>query len=309
MNELGLGETIDNGTHLESPGILSAWGSAALSSTDFIFNPFGRGWQIDRTVFESACIEAAAHAGTDILRGVCVHQVRRINDMWEVETSCGRMVGRYLLDATGKNASVAKMMGNRYQVLDRMVSVHVRTNGKRNTDVDTRTLIEACQDGWWYTALTPSGRRTIAFLTDSAYLKGQPWQHPQWFMQHLDASQFVGTLVRSHDLEIAYPAALTSAHTGRMTHFSGSGWMAIGDAAISRDPLSGQGMLKALESAIDAARVLQAGSEEAIRRYGDKMEKDWNVYVRARSNYYALENRWQDKPFWQRRKQAINEAR
>ena len=35
-----------------------------------------------------------------------------------------------------------------------------------SADADSRTVIESCPDGWWYTALLPSRERVVAFLTD-----------------------------------------------------------------------------------------------------------------------------------------------
>ena len=46
------------------------------------------------------------------------------------------------------------------------------------------TVVEAVEDGWWYTAPLPDGRRVLAFFTDAdlpaariAYDTAQPYRH------------------------------------------------------------------------------------------------------------------------------------
>ena len=46
--------TFDADAHLRSLGNRSAWGSSELVLTDFMFNPFGTGWHLDRAAFDSA---------------------------------------------------------------------------------------------------------------------------------------------------------------------------------------------------------------------------------------------------------------
>ena len=48
LQSLGLWEAFLDDGHLASVGICSAWNSAALAERDFIFNPYGCGWQLDR---------------------------------------------------------------------------------------------------------------------------------------------------------------------------------------------------------------------------------------------------------------------
>src|SRR5688572_11234517 len=39
--------------HARSPGTASAWGREELEENDFIFNPFGNGWHLDRRRFDA----------------------------------------------------------------------------------------------------------------------------------------------------------------------------------------------------------------------------------------------------------------
>ena len=53
LQKLGLAERLraGEGVHLPSYGNRSAWGSARTAEKDFLFNPYGAGWHLDRRGF------------------------------------------------------------------------------------------------------------------------------------------------------------------------------------------------------------------------------------------------------------------
>ncbi len=71
------------------------------------------------------------------------------------------------------------------------------------------------------------------------------------------------------------------------------------------DPLSSQGIYKALLSGIRAAAAIVAdrgGQSDAFDKYGDELRKEFDEYLRLRANYYRVESRWPCSVFWQRRR-------
>jgi flavin-dependent dehydrogenase len=82
-------------------------------------------------------------------------------------------------------------------------------------------------------------------------------------------------------------------------------WLAVGDAAQSHDPLSGQGVVRALEAGLDAASLVarsSAGDKAAVDRFANDAEQAFDEYLARRTAYYALETRWSCSEFWQRRR-------
>jgi 2-polyprenyl-6-methoxyphenol hydroxylase-like FAD-dependent oxidoreductase len=81
-------------------------------------------------------------------------------------------------------------------------------------------------------------------------------------------------------------------------------WLAVGDAALSVDPISGSGVVRALRTAQAAASTVLAalsGADEAIAGYEVERDKECTVYLVERATYYGIEGRWPDAPFWRRR--------
>jgi flavin-dependent dehydrogenase len=71
------------------------------------------------------------------------------------------------------------------------------------------------------------------------------------------------------------------------------------------DPLSGQGILKALRSGIFASYAvtdwLRNGDVRGFARYRLMLQCEFAAYRNTLRDYYAQEQRWPDRPFWRRR--------
>ncbi|MAL02047.1 MAG: FAD-binding monooxygenase, partial [Alcaligenaceae bacterium] len=97
--------------------------------------------------------------------------------------------------------------------------------------------------------------------------------------------------------------------------FCGDAWMAVGDAAQAYDPLSSQGIDKALRTASHAGHMIHyalsdfeetaaglSSSNTYIGQYSAQQQQLWQTYLTQRNYYYGMQPRWADQPFWQRRR-------
>jgi flavin-dependent dehydrogenase len=301
MQSLGVWESFLIAGHLECNGNTSGWGSDKLAEKDFIFNPHGNAWQLDRAVFEGMLAQAAEKSGAVIRQGQAVEDFQRSGGKWSVRVGAETIAADWLIDATGRRAMVARKAGVKREILDQLVAIYCVATSKSRSDKDSRTFIESCPDGWWYSALMPGGRRTISFQTDADLLPRQDWRTSEWFSKRLGQTQHISKLLDGHDYTFAGLPQLTSAHSGRLDQFSGDGWLAIGDAAMSFDPLSGQGILKAMQSGMKAADAVIGKSREARADFEHWNETMWNHFAQSRTSYYSIERRWPESPFWARR--------
>jgi flavin-dependent dehydrogenase len=84
-------------------------------------------------------------------------------------------------------------------------------------------------------------------------------------------------------------------------------WLAVGDAALAVDPVSGSGVLRALRTAraaADAVRELLDGARdrrEVLAAYEHARDSECTSYLLERTHYYAAEERFRTS-FWQRRR-------
>src|SRR5262249_8529809 len=95
--------------------------------------------------------------------------------------------------------------------------------------------------------------------------------------------------------------------TGRAAHFCGPGFLAVGDAAYTTDPARGQGILRALSSACDAADAADAflaGDTTGLAGYSARLEASFRADLAGLPAQYRMESRWCEAPFWRRRHAA-----
>lgn len=314
LGELGVLPGFLRQGHAPSHGNASAWGSADLATHDFLFGIHGHGWHLDRARFDAGLRDAARDAGAELAVPARVTRVERAGDAWIVrveaagegprEVACG-----WLIDATGRSAALARRHGGERVRHDRLVAVHARFRPLDGGDRDGRTLVEAAPDGWWYTARLPSGERVAAFQTDANRVDRR---------ELLTSAGLAAALACTTHLRAALagyaPASLprgADAGSARLASPAGEGWIAAGDAAISFDPLSSHGILNALHTGSLAGRTVHAhlaGDPRAIPEYARHLDAIYASYLRHLRDYYAMERRWPDHPFWARRQRPAADA-
>ncbi|WP_052711777.1 NAD(P)/FAD-dependent oxidoreductase [Elstera litoralis] len=96
-----------------------------------------------------------------------------------------------------------------------------------------------------------------------------------------------------------------SAASTLISPLAGPGWVAAGDAAYAFEPLSSQGIAKALRSGCFAAYCaldsLNGKAETARARYEALVQGEFTHYRAALARHYGAETRWPEAEFWRRR--------
>jgi flavin-dependent dehydrogenase len=311
LRALGFWDRFCRAGHLRSPGVVSCWGGEGPSENDFVFNPYGEGWHLDRCGFDADLAAAAAEQGADVRLGTGVRACRRVAPgRWQVSAhgpgGTVHLEASFLIDAAGR-ASWPGRPAPRRRVYDRLVALagfvhHAGTPG----GVDRRTWVEAAPEGWWYSAALPGDRLVAAYLTDSDLLEGDPRRWEARWEDLLQAAPHT-----RQRLGLAHPAQgiqVVPANTSLATA-AGDGWLAAGEAACTLDPLSSQGISWALRSGLEAADALLASDRSAaLGRYASGTSHRFANYLQVRAVYYSRERRWPGSPFWRRRVSPFPDA-
>ncbi len=301
LESLGVWGAFVHAGHVSCPGTVSIWGSPQPTHKDFVFNPYGQAWQLDRANFDESLLIEAEQRGALVRRGQSYDSIKRLSTGWEVGLPNETVRATWLIDATGRRATLARRLGRKREPLDRLVAVHSAATAASDGDRDGRVFLESLPQGWCYSALIPGGRRVFSIQTDADLLPTQEWRDQSWITKCLRETTLLSSLIDRHAYTFPDQPQLTSAHSGCLESFAGDGWLAVGDAAMSFDPLSGQGILKAMKSGLQAAETIHLGTEASRERFIQANDTAWRNFAVARRNYYASERRWRDNTFWLRR--------
>ncbi|WP_349632413.1 NAD(P)/FAD-dependent oxidoreductase [Streptomyces lydicamycinicus] len=133
LADLGVAEPVLGSGHLPCHGNLSAWGSPELHAVDFLHDPYGHGWHLDRPLFDRRLRAAAGAAGAEVAEHTAVRSPSRQSDgTWRLALRDRAGGGgdrtvccRWVVDATGRGAAIAVRSGARRRTGDQLTALHL----------------------------------------------------------------------------------------------------------------------------------------------------------------------------------------
>lgn len=305
LDHLGVGPAFIQAGHSPAFHTLSAWGGPELIGNEFFLHVYNTGWRLDRARFDNMLAGEAARLGAQTLTAT-VHSLSPGAQGWHIDCgTAGRFAARFVVDASGRSARLSRLLKLSPVQLDRLVAcvVFFAQDTPPALPGADAAVVESFRDGWWYTAAIPGGRRVAMLMTDTDIARHMhAAQLPTW-LEHLTATRHIGPLTAN-----GRPLAAPRLWPAASRYFDSPyppGILAVGDALSSFDPLSSQGIIKALRSALFASYAIAdhflRGDESGIARYCALMQREFSAYLETWREYYRQEQRWPDAPFWRRR--------
>ena len=276
-------------SHHIAYGTTAAWGSDDLVTHDFMTHWSGHGWHLDRARFDSDLRACAQRAGVRVV-AERLSSLKRSSGHWMINE---QVRADLIVDASGRAGAVVGRLGVRSHRFDDQIALVATV---ADTGGEQVTTIESGATGWWYTAPLPLGKRVVALVTDTDLLNSDR------------AETFNATLADTIHMkkyihpDHSNPVTMHPAGTVQRADLYGDGWIAVGDAATSFDPLSSQGLVTGMVMAAHAGRLVGTdlvGTDlaEWDRGYLDALTEHESL----RTAMYSAEQRWPEAPFWSRR--------
>ncbi len=303
LEQLEVWEEFGNERFRSVHSTLTAWGQPSLSENHFIYSTHGAGWHLARTRFDAFLADQAAKKGVELLLNTRLSSVSRSLDGWHLQLSNGtEFQARFVVDATGRRAVFARKMGAKSLWFDRLTAfAHFFT---LDDSPKPGTLIETFSDGWWYTTLA-GDRQIITCLTDSDLAQSLKLRDRDRWLHLLAETQWIQRNIGKGILQ--GEPIICAANSTRLDLVCEQDWLAVGDAASAYDPISSQGIVKALRSGIFASYaiddILSKSDPIGLTRYEKFIQREFSSYRRTHLKYSAEEQRWSDSIFWRRRHQ------
>jgi flavin-dependent dehydrogenase len=302
---LGIAQDFFAEAHAPCHGSCSWWGSDKRGYNDALLHPLGHGWHLERSRFNGFLARQARLRGTEVLlRASLAASVPAQGGGFDLELRLGdpaqprpaAIHADLVVDASGTRAVFARQRGSRKVETLPLVCLAMRfaaPDGPRSG----LTHLEAVEHGWWYGAHLPDATLLLAFYSDAATVKARRLQHAGHWLAWLAAAPNTAALARG-TLPLAGGVQSFPAPSYCLDRLHGDGWLAIGDAASACDPVTSQGIVKALADGVAAAGAIagHATLDTVARTVAQRHAQ----YLQLRQQYYGWEQRWPAAPFWRR---------
>lgn len=262
-----------------------------------------REWLLERQTFDAALLADARAAGLT-LREQTARRLWRDADGWRVELADGSVChGDALVEARGRAAPAGRdtAQGPATVALGRRW---------RLPPGAPRTRVAPFAAGWFWLADDGAGNGLgqLFLSVEDAKLPPRPRLVEYYRRRLRDVDEAAGWLqgARPHGPVYARYAQPRRALPDRRA-FAVERYARVGDAAFAPDPLSGHGLFQALGGALTLAAVLNTRLRQpestalAWGFYRDRLESDFLRMARVGRDFYRLERRWSDRPFWRQR--------
>jgi len=311
LNDMGLWDSFRVEGHSPFYGNRSVWGSPHPVETDFLRDPDGHGWHVDRARFDLWLRGMAVKRGATLTAPGQLESIDWDGDYWRARVVAAdgpiELIARVAIDAGGRASPVGRALGARRHLGDKLVCSWLCGKARPTHRGAGFTYVEAAEDGWWYAAPMPGGRRVLAFHTDFDLPAARLIADPRRLLERATVNQELAAVLSESGF-MPEQSGFSAAHSALLQPFAGPAWFAVGDAACSFDPLSSQGLLNALYTGLAAAAATDrhlSGASDALPEYLLTLDYVYAAYQQHLIHWYAAETRWSDKPFWQRRLAAL----
>lgn len=258
---------------------------------------------IDRVAFDQALMMDLAIQGIHVIQGR-VKAVKSASFGHEILVdSCEQPIelqADFLVEARGRAAPSAGLKRVRGA---ETVSLLQYWQGP---EMERRSAAQSFENGWAWMAADEQGRRYLQLTFDvaSANLpeKTKLVDYCNDYLTRLSEAQPF--------LVDAEPTGELHARTSTpilCEQACGDNWIRVGDAAMSVDPLSGNGIFQTLSSSLQAPAVINTllsrpdRARLAQQFHQLRLTELFYRFARIGRDFYALEDQWSESPFWQKR--------
>ncbi len=173
LSDMGLLDEFLSEGHLPCHGNRARWGDGPVFETDFLRDADGNGWHLDRACFDAWLRRTAVRRGAILAMPARFDAIERDRTGWRVKLTSDHvqleLLTAVVIDCGGRAAPVARRLGASIHrgARDKLVCAWIVGGERPGGPSAGFSLIEAVEDGWWYTAPMARQRRVLAFFTDA----------------------------------------------------------------------------------------------------------------------------------------------
>ena len=238
---------------------------------------------VDRGRFDELLVKAARSHGVRVLQPASIHARSRDEAGWRlsvvVDGGAIDLAASVLADASGRAGA---LRGERRAVSPRLTALYGHWLA---ATAPAEPMIAVGEDCWFWGVPLPDGRYSAIAFVDPALLRTRGGATPAAFYECLIARSRLPALGRDARLVGAVHAADATAYIAEAA--VGRDYIKVGEAALAIDPLSSSGVENAIQTALQAAVIINT-----LRRRPQLADAALNFYRRSLVEASQRHKRW-----------------
>lgn len=285
------------------PERIMVWWSEALP--EMRVQPGPPGFHVDRGEFDRLLLQNAEAKGVSVLQPAHAMRPERLSrGGWRIRVQhdgkLKEVTARLLVDAAGGRNLLS---GRRNRISAPLLALHAHWRDVDGQEIEGR--VEAGENEWFWYAPLGGGKSVAAVFIDPKRLSGTPRQNVNEVYRELLYRFRLFPEARLGHIEGEVQAC--DASIFRAERPAGLDFVKIGDANLSLDPLSSQGVQSAIASGLQAAIIVNTlaryptNSEAAIAFYQDRQKEKTRQHAAKAAGFYQERAAVCDRAFWRQR--------
>ncbi len=263
------------------------------------------GYHVDRAVFDEMLLQSAIVAGVKVLRPCNLHQLTQTEiGEWEItlthpQANKATLLAKFLVEATGRKSIVK---GTKKAYLPKTIAIYAYWQQTKTTD--SISFIEAGKDQWYWGAPVVQQGFMACIFSDPCAIKTASSVKAYYLENLKNATLFNQNLFNNKLSDITACSATPYVDNQPIAE----NYIKVGDAAFSMDPLSSQGVQKAIKSAFQGAIVVNTllakkeNCDSAMAFYSNMITTEVIKNTEWTKQFYNRQNRYNESQFWEIRK-------
>jgi flavin-dependent dehydrogenase len=256
---------------------------------------YGQTFQVERATFDHVLLDHAASCGCEVRQGCAAKEVTREGDKWRVKLESGELNGRWVIDASGRDTFLGRVLGLQKKPMDlaKRIAVYAHFKGvyRNPGDAEGHITIVRLKDGWFWLIPLAGGKMSVGMVRTLDELKRFGGAVEDWFAKtvassseltrRMDGAERIGEFYKTGDYSYHHEQLATDRA------------IMVGDAAGFIDPIFSSGVHIATKSAQLATQLIlhadQRGRGLTVaeqRHYSRDIHRYMEVYREMIEMYY-----------------------
>lgn len=208
---------------------------------------------------------------------------------------------KMIIDATGRNRAILKKLNVPIRLYDNLISFSCHLPRIEHPKLTHDVFVESFEDGWGIVSGLDEKTNVLSVFTNKENLVQLKLRdYSEWQSVLSKTTLLKDFLVEQSEVKIIG----SDANSSIANYLSGENWLAVGDAALSFDPLSSHGIANAIYTVREASDAIESyiltGDRKKFVTYSKTLFSIFDSYYMVKNELYRAESRWMESSFWKK---------